>query len=248
MAGGMSGIELVRALHVELHYRVLAALDLGRDAASLYTSRHPQPAWAPGLRDAYLSAGRDGLQLQCLALRVDSLEAMIDLAQTYKKPLFDHYIHALEAESASAPSCWQTASSDKGLEQLSLEIIEPMTRLRAALWSRVDAQAPPLVIFDAPSLGLHGRGLPQPSEHRVAVSLAESSAHVFCQVFHEETHPISDRFVDGRAQRETRCGTDGHSLHLEIEQRAIALGAEIIDEVAPEYAPNYDQWRKRFGM
>ncbi len=73
----------------------------------------------------------------------------------------------------------------------------------------------------------------------MAVSLDESWAHVLCQIFHEEVHPISDRELGPLARRDTR-GDE----HLLIEANAIDRGEEIIRRVLPEALAAYQRWRR----
>ena len=63
-----SGIRWARELEPALVFHVLAHLDLGRDAASIFDETLPERAWVAGLREAYAAApGR--LQVHALGLR-----------------------------------------------------------------------------------------------------------------------------------------------------------------------------------
>ena len=217
------------AFHVELQYYVLSHLDLGRDAASIYRAPgDTRPAWWPAAR-----AGYDGLAAQVRALRVPSLDALCDASPS-------PWAAALQA--AKAEPEWPPPERDL------TRIEAPLVRIHAALWALSDRAPPPLRVFDAPSLGVHGRATRLGSAQVVAVSL-EDPAHALCQIAHEACHAVTDPAVVARVgtDRDTRPGRAGYAVHRAVEAVAVEVVRDVVREVAPGWSDTYDSWCARFG-
>ncbi len=58
---------------------------------------------------------------------------------------------------------------------------------------------------------------------------------------------MSDAAEHAGPPRDTRAGTRGFAAHRHAEQRAVALGATVIAEAAPELGAAYAEWTARFG-
>lgn len=251
-------IQLERSEHAALCYHVLAHLDLGRDAASIYDRARPQRPWVAALRTAYARApGR--LRLQFMGVEATSraeLEGWLRgpgldpaLRDAPGQALAEAFLRALAQER---PRVAVGGALERERER---ELLGAITRLRAVLWETTTGP-PPLTIVDCPALGWCGR-----ASHRgrggaaprrvVGVSLARPAEHVILQVFHEETHRVTDPLVlRGRSHgaRDTRVGQPGHALHEELERAAVEAGQAIIDVRAPELRAAYHRWRARFGV
>jgi hypothetical protein len=226
-----------------LLYHVLAHLDLGRDAASLFDRSLPRRAWVDDLRVAYDAApGR--LVVHAIALvhddpiamlRGDSIAALRDAAG---RVLASRLADAMEATD------YAPAFADPP----PLHLLEPLATLRAALYERT-GDPPPLTILDCPALRLAGRAATRDGTRIVAVSLARDPGHVLCQTIHEEIHAITDPVVrSGRtAQQDTRAHAPGFALHRELEHAAIEVGDALIAARTPEWSAAYAAWRARFA-
>lgn len=235
-------IGFERRFVTALVYHVLSKLDLGRDAANLYDRRGATLAWASGLEDAYLAAGPERLELQFAGLAFEGLDELLAHVSRRGTPLWARFRAALEAERAQFEADFRAREADERalVEAVARELSPPLARLRRSLWAPLEA--PPLVVFHAPALGLHGRGDPRGSRHLVAVSLAQPTEHLLCQIFHEAVHPVSDRELRGLAGRDTRAGAPGSELHRRIEAHAVSRGAEVIAAAMPELVPSYERW------
>ncbi len=238
MGGSLIAIEQ-RAM-VDRCYRVLIHLDLGADAANIFQEAR---AFSEALLEAYRAAP-NRLALHFVGLWAgDESEtlrwlregAVPALREGADKALALSFAEALEQTPA------QTQPPDPDFERL----LPSLEACRAALYG--ERRPPPLRILHAPALGRHGRAMGLRGERRVATSLAREPQQAFCQVLHEETHPLSDPRV-GAAPRDTRLGTAGHAQHLRLEQAAVDLGGRVIDQAAPALAPAYAKWRARFHM
>lgn len=237
-------ITVERPLHAALLFHVLSHLDLGRDAASLYDPRRPKPPWLEPLRAAY-RADPQRLRVHFLAHWTADL-ATLDAALGPGK-LADALRVALRAERAAVEAALARDDAAARRARFEAEVAPALTRCRDALHA---GAAPPLRVLDVPALGPHGRGLGLPRERVVAVSLAPPSDHVFCQVLHEEVHPITDPRVQaawrGERTRDTRAGSAGHALHAALEAAALDEGADVIAACAPEFVEAYARWCARF--
>ena len=259
----MSSITVSRPRHAELMYHVLAHLDLGADAASLHRPDLPRRPWVRGLHRAYVRApGR--LAVHALPLCTDDLEAMIGalegrgvsaLADEAGQTLADRLAAALDAERERVTlRLEQTAPRAEARTAEVLQFLDgPLPPLRQALWSH-SGLAPRLCILDCDSLqragGTHGRAMTHQGDQVVAVSLAAPRAQVLCQLLHEEVHSITDPQVlagEPMAGRDTRAGSEGFDLHRRLERRAVELGRQLVDAVAPELRGDYKTWQDANG-
>ena len=68
------------------------------------------------------------------------------------------------------------------------------------------------------------------------------------QVLHEEMHPITDPIVRARhphALRDTRHGTSGYALHVDLELTNIAATEALVAALTPRLAPSFQRWRSQ---
>jgi len=258
-----SRISTLRPLHGELTYHVLAHLDLGADAASLFRPDLPARPWVRGLRDAYLGApGR--LAVHGLPLRSDDLDGVMRALEPGGSPLLGdeagqvlagRLAAALEAERVRVERRLQQTAPRAGAraDEVLAFLRAPLTRLRQALWAGA-GDVPRLRILDCDALlrsgGTHGRGMALPGRQVVAVALAAPREQILCQVLHEETHAVTDPRVlssAADAHRDTRAGSEGFDLHGRLERRAVDLGQELIRAHAPQHLESYRRWRSEYG-
>ena len=256
---GPAGVRFERRFHVALHYQVLSQLNLGRDAASLWTggreaSGRPRLPWVARLERAYAAA--DGrLSVQALPLLVDDIADLFvrlgpgrpgSLRDPAGRELASALTHALESSAASFWEAWEaaTAGAEARLGEVATALSGPLTKLRGALWARAERRFPPeLVVLDAPALGPHGRGAAHRDRHVVAVSLAQPLDHLLCQVFHEEVHAVSDVELPAADRpRDTQLGAAGHATHRRIEAHAVRVGRDLVAQAAPEHNAAYARW------
>lgn len=258
MSAGAGAIRWARELEPALVFHVLAHLDLGRDAASIYDETLPERAWVAGLREAYAAApGR--LQVHAVGLRHRDREGLAGLREAPPPGLRDAagrrllagLLEAMASEREAFTSAW--AATEREAEarrtEVAARIEEPLDRLRRALWEQHGAP-PPLTVLDCPALGLAGRGAGDDRGHVVTVSLGAPVDHVLCQILHEEIHPVTDPVVResmSATPQDTRAGTAGHALHAALEHAAIEVGEALIQARAPEWTTAYSHWRNRFG-
>ena len=256
MASGNApeSIAVEQRPHVELHYRVLSHLDLGKDAANLYDGRHPRRPWVEGLLANYRAApGR--LLLHIIPLLCTDLEGEFQLLRSNPpQALADEagrrlcccFADALQSEARRRLPAFEAIEA--------IDWLDDLIRCRALLYGPTGKSPPPLQIFDAPSLAAeggwtHGRATVWRGRHYVAASLTKGRA-AFVQVLHEEIHPVTDppiRSEYAELTQDTRADSSGFELHCRLERRAIKIGATVIDEAAPQFGPLYSQWRQRFG-
>lgn len=251
-----SAIRWARELEPALVFHVLAHLDLGRDAASIFDETLPEHEWVAGLREAYAAAsGR--LQVHALALRHrEGLEPMRDapppsLHDAAGRQLLERLLDAMASEREAFVEAW--AASEREAEarrgEVAARIGEPLDVLRRALWEQ-HGDPPALTVLDCPALGLAGRGGSDPHGRIVAVSLAAPVDHLLCQILHEEIHPVTDPVIRESMpsfSQDTRVGTPGHALHDAIEHAAIEVGEALILARAPAWAEAYARWQERLG-
>lgn len=252
----MSEIEWRRELEPALVLHVLAHLELGRDAASIYDDTLPERAWVEGLRDAYMAApGR--LHVHALGLRHrEGLEALREappagLRDTAGRRLLELLLDAMANERAEFACGWDASAPEAEARRAEVvaRIAEPLTVLRRALWEQ-QGEPPPLTVLDCPALGLAGRGASDEHGRVVAVSLAAPTDHLLCQLLHEEIHPVTDpvaRSTMPSISQDTRAGTAGHALHAALEHAAIEVGEALITARTPAWAVAYAHWRSRFA-
>lgn len=232
----MTSIRVERVFHVELCYRVLAHLDLGKDAASLFDRSLPRRPWTRPLVEAYARDPRR-LRAQFWALHTADEGALRGVLTRDETELARRFQEALDAEAPRLP--WPTPPIEPTFTQT-------LQTLREALYD--PAAPPPLRVLDCRSLGRHGRAVTRQGERVVAVSLGEPPEHALCQLFHEEVHPISDKDLTHAKGRDTRAGSPGHAAHRALEAHAVAVGREVVMRAAPEWLEAYEAWARPFGM
>jgi hypothetical protein len=251
----MSAVRWAREVEPALVLHVLAHLDLGRDAASIYDETLPEREWVAGLREAYAAApGR--LQVHAVGLRHrEGLEGLREapppgLRDAAGRRLLERLIDAMASEREGFVAAWMAsaAEAEARRSEVADRITEPLEALRRALWEQ-HGDPPPLTVLDCAALGLAGRGAGDRSGRIVAVSLAAPIDHLLCQILHEEIHPVTDPVVRETMRstaQDTRPDTAGHALHAAIEHTAIEVGEALIQARAPEWTAAYARWRGRF--
>lgn len=254
----MSAIAWRREVEPALVLHVLAHLDLGRDAASIFDETLPERAWVGALHEAYAAApGR--LQVHGLGLRWrqrEELEALREapppgLRDAAGRRLLGCLLDAMASERDAFMVGW--AASEREAEARLAEVIasiaEPLGGLRRALWEP-QGEPPPLTVLDCPALGMAGRGAGDRHGRIVAVSLDAPVDHLLCQIVHEEIHAVTDpviREAMPATLQDTRAGTPGHALHAALEHAAIAVGEALILVRAPQWTAAYARWRERYA-
>jgi len=240
-----------------LLFRVLSHLDLGEDAANLYNREHPVRPWVESLARAYQAApGR--LQLHALALgmqEIPTLKARLrfsrirGLDDVAGKRLCEALLTALEAEQDDFMQTWlEDADQGERLSRMTDHVGPALLELRVTLWAQQGRTPPPLRVLHCPALGPRARATASDGTRWVATSLDQSPEHVLLQVLHEEMHPLTDPVVLSEwagPQRDTRSGTEGHALHIQLEQVAIGATQAVIEAWAPEHLPAFERWLER---
>ena len=231
---------IVRPLRAWVHYHVLSHLDLGADAANLFRA-DTRSAWASALLETYQNTP-DRLRVQHTPMTETCSQNMA---------LRSGLQAARDAVWSTVELAWQRDEPQDRHERFYLEVAPALQACRAAANG---ATPPPLIIWDVPALGGNGRAAPIKGNRVVATSLAEPSDHVFCQVLHEEMHPVTDPLVaemfdgiDMRA-RDTHVDGAGYVLHRALEVAAVEGGRQIVEQVAPRFAPAYARWCAAHGM
>ena len=258
----MPELSVHRPLHAQLLYHVLAHLDLGADAASLYDPELPLRPWVPGLLKAYCAAPErlavHGLPLQApdLPALMAALEpgATAALADVAGQTLADRLAAAMDAERARVElRQGQTTQQAEACRVQAMELLnDALPRLRRALWSGA-CEVPRLRVLDCDALlrqgGTHGRATMVAGEQVVALSLAASPGQVLCQLLHEEVHSVTDpEVLRGHAgARDTRAGSDGFDLHRRLERAAVERGQQLVDDAESAFRQSYALWRERHG-
>jgi hypothetical protein len=233
-------IRVLRPFHAWLHYDVLAHLDLGLDAANLYTPGRVDAPWVPALHALY-RADPERLRCQFLPLHTPHMEAL--LAAIHTDGLRTAFGTAYADRFETMCALWDQDDGFDDRKARFAEAVAPrLQRLRHALWE--DQSTPPLTVLDVPSLGPHARAIWVAGARVVATSLMEDSDHILCQVFHEETHPHSDP-ISLDAPRDTDPSGPGWRQHRLLEESAIALGQRVVDHNIPALGPAYARWIAR---
>ena len=250
-------IRLVCAPSAALAYHVLAHLDLGSDAASLFDPRLPPRPWQAGLLRAYRAApGRLRLHALPLVHPEDLEQVLRESPQTVGdgpgRTLALAFADAMQQERSAFLEQLAAEMSTQATRHRAVRdaIGEELERLRAALWEQ-QGESPSLHIYDCPALRAAGRGTSTPEGRAVAVSLAESIEHVLCQVLHEEIHAVTDAVVwsaMGERVRDTRVGAPGHAVHEALEHAAVEVGEALIAARAPRWSDAYHRWRRRYRV
>lgn len=229
---------IVRPLRAWTHYHVLAQIDLGPDAANLFAGG-PSPPWARALSDAYRRSG-DRLALQHTPMTQRS---------TTDPTLRAAFDAALAAVEPALEQAWQRDRPEERHERFHLEVAPALEACRRHAWG---GRPPPLLVWDVPALGRHGRAAAANGRRIVATSLAEASDHVFCQILHEEMHPISDPLVaellGDLGARDTRAGSGGFIIHRALETAAVEAGRQIVEQAAPQLRAAYARWCAANGV
>jgi hypothetical protein len=252
----MSGIRWAREVEPALVFHVLAHLDLGRDAASVYDETLPEREWVAGLAEAYAAApGRLAVHAMGLWHR-GGIEGLREapppgLRDAAGRRLLERLLDAMASVRDEFMRGWEASGSeaDARRAEVAAQIGEPLDVLRRALWEQ-HGEPPSLTVLDCPALGLAGRGANDPHGHIVAVSLAAPTDHLLCQILHEEIHPVTDpviRETMPSTPQDTRTGTPGHALHAALEHAAIEVGEALILARAPQWLAAYALWRSRWG-
>lgn len=248
-------VTVERSAIADIGYGLLAAVDLGRDAANLYAPRRefdrlalaPAPAWAAALQAALRAHPRDALVLQGWPLRTPSLA---DLAAPPVAPaLLTPWARAVAAESRAAEvRAFALAAPSPATPSLA-----SLPALLAALWQPLGAEAPATCrVLDCRPLGPHGRTHTQAGVFVVATSLDEAADHPLMQIFHEAAHPVTDAAVFARlgaeahGARRTAAGTPGFEVHRVLEATAVAYGQAVLEAHAPSVLPAYRAWCSRW--
>ena len=238
---------------------MLSHLDLGVDAASLYDANRPARAWVPALAQAYQAApGR--LLLHALALGVQdvaTLRARLrfsrirGLQDSEGQRLCAALSVALDAEAPGFLERWeQDGGRVKRQEVMESQVGPALLELRSTLWAQQGRSPPPLRVLHCAALGRRARATASEGSRWVATSLDESPEHVLLQVLHEEIHPLTDPVVlsDWQgASRDTRHGTEGHALHVQLESVAIGATQAVLEAWAPDHLPAFERWLAQLG-
>ena len=253
---GRGEVRCARWSAPALAFHVLAHLDLGRDAASIYDPTLPDQPWVTPLRAAWHAAG-GRLLLHAMALQHQNVGGLLagladppeGLGDDDGRTLCSVFADAVDEVSGTFLPAWNASSerSRKRVEAVRARIDGPLRRLRVQLWSQRGGP-PSLLVLDVPALGRHGRGSWRRDTRVVATSLDGDPMHTLMQVLHEEVHPVTDPVVrseQGEGPRSTTPGTDGFVLHRELERVAVAATGALIDARAPELAPAFQQWVDR---
>jgi hypothetical protein len=255
----VTAIVVTRSRPAAACFEVLAAVDLGADAANLF--RRPavgdaSPPWAAPLRLAYQAApGR--LALQVIGLHHATIGELRDALREGPPGLRDAPGHRLATAFAEAlrPLTDDPAFDDdaaghtRRTNAFVAEALEDLTTLRAALWETRPQAMPRLTILDCPALGLAGRATTAADGgHVVAVNLGAGPEHALMQILHEQVHPVTDPLVVPSLEgRTTEVGTPGFATHARVERVAIDVGAALVDARAPHLRDAYARWAARFG-
>lgn len=242
-----------------LLFHVLSHLNLGKDAASLYNPEQTVKDWVSPLQQAYADApGR--LHLHALALNVQAipkLKARLQFSQIggldddSGMRLRRALLRAIEVEEDAFLRRWNDDSAQSTWSKsMNAHVGPALLQLRATLWEQQGKSPPPLRVLHCPDLGPRARATAIGGMRWVATSLLESPEHVLLQVLHEEMHPLTDPVVMSDwagPQRDTRSGTDGYSLHQQLESVAIGATQAVLEAWAPEHLPAFERWLERLG-
>ena len=245
-----ASIRFGRSRHVDLFYEVLSHLDLGKDAASLYIERPHDPVWAKTIRDAYIrELPRSGVY-QFLPLRCADLKALVARLQHDQLTCARGMVQAMSELSSNHAQRWQQDARKDALRigAICNEISPGLISLRQALWAHIGQSPWPLTVFHTKAIGRHGRGIGFEKQRAIAVSLEMPAAYALCQIFHEETHVVSDRRIVDREKRRTYPGASGYDIHQKLEKEAIALGGRVIKETLPSLWGAYKQWMESWRV
>lgn len=241
-------------------YHLLAHLDLGADAATVYDPALPAPAWVAPLLSAYRAApGRLALQAHSLPfVGVDSwLRALRErppttLQDAAGQRLIECVLAAADAEREAFDAWWTEHRPAAGqlAADAGAQLAQPIARLRERLWEAQTDDPPPLLVLDIPALGRRGRATTRDGTRLVAVDLAQPAAHILMQVLHEEVHPLTDPLVLvelPEGVRDTHAESAGFAIHQALEQTAVLATEAFLTQKAKELLPDFRRWLSEQG-
>lgn len=228
------------------YYDVLARLDIGPNAASIFDGR--TAPWSERLAALHPNGDRSD-HVQVLPLITPGIEELIAILRQAGD--FEHELAAVvEATAPIAAAGWTELRPvyEQRLDEAVAAIAEPLAAARTALWTRAKKRPPPLLVLDARPLGRHARGASFEGRQIVAASFDQSDEDLFCRLLHEETHAVSDPAVfrehAGRT-RSTNRGDDGYAVHRAVEAAALSLADDVVNEAVPELARHHHAWVQR---
>ena len=254
ITSGKSPIQFGRSSHVALHYYVLSHIDLGRDAANLFVPRSNTPDWAEALSSAYQTELPHSLILQFLPLKCQDHHMLLERLRAEQKKSATMMANIHERIQPHHAKMWeaQADTDNQKIADICDKIAKPLAILRTALWARIHMSPVPLTVLHAASIGHSGRAAGFRNHRVVAVSFALKAYYVLFQIFHEETHVVSDRLAQKQIStgemRSTRFGDDGYEIHRILEKEAVLLGREIVQDVLPGFLVHYENWATANGM
>ncbi len=255
-------IRYLRPFHAALHYHVLAHLDLGQDAASLFDARLPRRDWVEDLQQAYQKAG-DRLVFQVLPLFCESLDCEY---QMLSEPLFgrressesghprETLQRALEDEREHFSVEWgkQKSREARTIRRFGGSHGALLGRLRNALFAPNGAPQLDVLFVGGLANGRWTRGRATVWEGRqiIAVSPLVSKDALLIQLLHEEIHSVTDPAIRDQSDlpQNTTVGASGFALHLALERAAIERGHQLIDSTAPRLRRAYRKWCAEHGF
>ncbi|MDP6934987.1 MAG: hypothetical protein QGG40_18845, partial [Myxococcota bacterium] len=227
-----------------LAFHLLAHASVPGDIAGLRDRRLDAP-WAEALSRAWAD-DPNPLPVQATALQHREIDTLLAALDRLKGPLAQVLATLLREQSDDFLTAWNDTPDPTG--DLADQIREPLDTLRKQLWQASGEAPPPLVVLDVPALGPRGRATLGRTGRVVAVSFDRPPDQVLCQVLHEEVHPVTDPLVlDGR-KRDTRAGSAGYQVHLELEQVAIDATEALLSARAPSWLPAFERWRDGLGL
>ncbi len=235
------------SLAASVYYDVLARVDLGADAASIYSG--VDAPWSARIAAMYPSGDRAD-RVQVLPLLTPNLASLLAALRSLG-PFEDALAAVLADHAPDFEARWnaERAGYETQLDRAAVALEAPLAAARTALWRRADRTPPPALVLDARALGAHGRGTAIDGRQIVATSFARADEDLFCTILHEETHAVSDAAVRREhpgVVRATARGNAGHALHRALEDAALRLADEVVREAVPELAGYHARWIARY--
>jgi hypothetical protein len=236
-----------------LVFGLLAAVDLGRDAANTFARSVGTAAWSADIARRWAEApGRISLIGVLLRHReVDALHhALGSPPASLSDPAGRALCHALatliHSQRADFARGWELTAPRRA-ERLhaAAAILPTLQRWRRHLYAAQGAP-PPLLLLDVPALGRHGRATTLDGRRVVALDLGQPAEHVLLQAFHEEVHPVTDPVVLAElpaGSRDTRPGQPGWEVHQELERVAVASMHALLTVHDSTWLPALERWR-----
>lgn len=230
------------SLAASVHYDVLRHVDLGANAASIHDGA--RASWSDGIAADFPSGPRAD-RVQVLPLITPNLPSL--LAALRELGSFERTLAGVVADHATPfEARWNATrrEHERRVDQVAEALYAPLAAARTALWSRVERAPPPLLVLDARPLGRHARGATIDQRTIVAASFALDDADLFCAIFHEETHAVSDAGVVRRDTqcRDTRRSSPGYAAHRALEVAALDLADDVVRASVPELAEHHTRW------